>query len=52
MTERTSFYRKLAYLGAIVVLAFPDRLAERAGDHDRSRAASSLSCETSTSSPR
>ena len=23
MTERTSFYRKLAYLGAIVVLAFP-----------------------------
>ncbi len=23
MTERTSFYRKLAYLAAIVVLAFP-----------------------------
>ena len=23
MTERTSFYRKLAYLGAIVILAFP-----------------------------
>jgi len=23
MTERTSFYRKLAYLGIIVVLAFP-----------------------------
>ncbi len=47
MTERTSFYRKLAYLAGDCRSGVSNRVAERAGDYDQSRAASSPSCGTS-----
>ena len=46
MTERTSFYRKIGYGIAIVVLCFSDRLAQRAGNHHAARAAGSPNCAT------
>ena len=47
MTERTSFYHKLAYLGRHCDSGISHRVAQRAGDHAPSRAASLPSCAPS-----
>ena len=50
MTERTSFYRKIAYLRRDRRAGVSDRLAQRAGDDHEAKAASWPSCGRNTSS--